>query len=167
MILAAFALAIGNANARLGWTLDECQNVWGPPTNVLYDSKVNQTAYNFKAGANLFAQVYVLNGHVVSVSYRSRNAKFLVGSVRELLQKNVPGYWTVYDDKRGKKSLMTWQYLAVDTGEVLAYAILWNYPDGHGFYKLQVSSKFWDDYLTGRGADPTNLLNVQTAWGGR
>jgi hypothetical protein len=113
MILAAFALAIGNANARLGWTLDECQNVWGPPTNVLYDSKVNQTAYNFKAGANLFAQVYVLNGHVVSVSYCSRNAKFLVGSVRELLQKNVPTIVTIeYWNASGKFSKEMIRHLA-------------------------------------------------------
>jgi hypothetical protein len=164
MAIAAFALAIGNAQARLGWTLEECQNHWGAPTKVEYNPAVGQTLYTFRANTKLFAQVYLLNGCVHTVGYASRDGKFLTDSVRALLQKNVPGTWTIYDDGRGKQTVATWKYLAGDTGAVLAYAILWNYADANGFYKLQVSSKIWDDYVTGRNGNPesdfTNLTNV-------
>jgi hypothetical protein len=165
-LTAALGLTM-SAQARLGWSLDECRNHWGPPTRVGYVTNAGQTCYNFRVSQKLFAQVYLLDGTVNSIAYCSRDGKFLLNSVRDLLQKNIPGTWTLYDDQRGKQTLATWNYLAGDTGEVMAYALLWNYPDQHGFYKLQVSTKFWDNYLTGRGGnhnqdvtDSSSLTNV-------
>jgi hypothetical protein len=108
MAIAAFALAIGNAQARLGWTLDDCQSVRGSPVAVQYNAKIDQTCYTFVSSKKLAVQVYLLNGYVQSVNYCSRDAKFLVNNVRQLLQKNCSGVWNLYDDGRGRQTYATW-----------------------------------------------------------
>jgi hypothetical protein len=153
ILTAALGLAM-SAQARIGWSLDQCQNLWGPPAKVAYNNELG-TCYNFRINAKLFAQVYLLNdGAVHSIAYCSKDGKYLVNNVRQLLQKNLSGTWTLYDDGRGKDTFATWQYLAGDTGEMLAYSLLWNYPDKNGFYKLQISTKYWNSYVTSRGEDP-------------
>ena len=146
MAVAAFGLAIGStAHARLGWTLEQCEDTWGQPIKVAYNSQVGQTFYLFRAEPKLITAVYLLNGQVQSVSYLSRDGRYLLNCVREMLQKNCSGNWTVYDDHRGKQTAATWSYIDGD-GTVIAYALLYNYAKS-GFYSLQVSTALWDSYL--------------------
>jgi hypothetical protein len=49
MAIAAFALGIGNAQARLGWTLDDCQSVWGSPVAVQYNAKISYRVRNWQS----------------------------------------------------------------------------------------------------------------------
>ena len=163
MAVAAFALAIGNAQARLRWTMGDCENVWGAPVDVRYNGKIDQTCYTFVSSKKLAVIVYLLNGQVQSVNYCSRDARFLVNNVRQLLQKNCSGAWNLYDDGRGKQTYATWNYKNSD-GEMIAYALLYNNPNAGGWYRMQVSTSLWDAYLAdhnARGFSPdTNGLNV-------
>jgi hypothetical protein len=158
LAVAAFALATG-AQARLTWTLEQCQNHWGAPF-VQYNAQVDSTCYNFRVSSQLVAQVYLLEGRVHSITYASRNARFLANNVPQLLQKNCSGLWQIYDDHRGKETLASWH---IDDGNTpVAYALLWNYPDANGFYKLQVSTMVWGAYLQDHGIDriePNNDSN--------
>jgi hypothetical protein len=99
LLTAALGLTM-SAHARLGWTLDDCQNMWGAPVRVTYDSSINQTFYIFRAQPNLFTQVCLLNGYVQSIGYFSKDKTLLKNNADQLLQKNYPGAWTRYDDGR-------------------------------------------------------------------
>ena len=141
-------LAIGNANARLGWTFEQCQNAWGAPIDTLPSSSADEIGYNFSVQPNFFAQVHLLLGVVESVEYCSTNKQFLLDNVHQLLQKNHSGYWHPYDDRHGRMTSKSWK---VDNqyGDGMAYALFFSNPDNRGFYHLQVSSVAWDTYLMG------------------
>jgi hypothetical protein len=59
ILAAALGLTI-SAQARLGWTLEECQAQWGAPIKVHYYSDVNNTGVLFAAGDDLLVEVGVL-----------------------------------------------------------------------------------------------------------
>jgi hypothetical protein len=101
MAVAAFMLAAGNAQARLGWTIDDCQNMWGAPTKVQLVPALNKTCFTFPAQSNLFVQVYLLDDMVQDINYVSRSKAFLLKNANQFLQTNVSGLWNVYDDGRG------------------------------------------------------------------
>ena len=151
MAAAAFMLAAGNAQARLGWTIDDCQNMWGAPTKVQLVPALNETCFTFPAQSNLFVQVYLLDDMVQDINYVSRSKAFLLKNANQFLQTNVSGLWKVYDDGRGKETLNSWQYTDPDQG-VIAYAIFWSKPDADGFYKLQIATDLWSDSVSGSSA---------------
>ena len=160
MAAAAIMLAAGNVQARLGWTLDDCQNLWGSPVKVGYVSSIDQTCYTFRAQSNLFTEVYVLNGHVHDIVYCSKDKAFLKSNAYQLLQKNYSGAWNLYDDGRGKETLYSWA-TSDGNGQTIAYALFWNHPDGIGFYKLQVATGLWNDFITNIGQSlSTTGLNI-------
>jgi hypothetical protein len=123
MAAAAIMLAAGSqAQARLGWTLDDCQTKWGAPVKVNYDAQLHATHYIFNGGSGLFVQIDLLVGRAHSVTYWSKTKSFLAKNANELLQRNYAGNWNLYDDGLGKKTFATWQLLA-DDGSVICYAI--------------------------------------------
>jgi hypothetical protein len=162
ILTAALGLAI-SAQARLGWTLSDCENSWGSPVKVQYNPSAGKDGYLFRASPKLYVEVYFLGDCVQSVVYSTKDAHFLVDSIGQLLQKNLSGNWTLYDDGRGKKTAATWQYID-GNGALEAYALLWNYPDPRGFYQIQVSTENWNAYLGNRNVDqyagPDDNLNI-------
>jgi hypothetical protein len=142
MVLAASTLFATSAHARLGWTLDDCQEQWGAPISVDYDKSVGTTSYVFRSSAKLYVQLYLLNGQVQSLGYLSRDKKFLQNNAQQILEKNLNDgmLWTLYDDGRGKETLSTWQYKD-QSDEILAYALLFAKPTvKNSYYELRVSS---------------------------
>jgi hypothetical protein len=155
-LTALASLTMASAHARLGWTLEQCQAMWGEPTSYLGE-QLGSSCYNFQASSNFYAQVNLINGIVHRVTYCSRSRDFLLDNAGQLLQKNLAGFWGKYDDGRGKATLMTWQFL--DGNNTIAYAILNSYPDEKGFYKLQVCSHYWGTLLQ-EGSNPGTGLNI-------
>ena len=88
---AALGLTMSAAQARLLWTLDDCQTKWGAPTSVKYDAQLDVTHYIFKAGAGFFVQIDLLGGRAHCVTYWSKNKSFLSNNAFDLLQKNYAG----------------------------------------------------------------------------
>jgi hypothetical protein len=79
MAVAAFALSTGNlAQARLGWTLEDCQKLWGVPTGFHYYALVGKTMTTFSAGNGLYVEVLDLEGVVQCIRYLHRDETFLV-----------------------------------------------------------------------------------------
>jgi hypothetical protein len=160
MAVAAFGLATGAAQARLGFSLQECENMWGQPRDAGFNVKVNQPYYTFKAGPKLFVTVILLNNQVQSINYCSPDGRFLANNAMQILQKNFTGFWGLYDDGRGKDTVATWQ-VSNNEGESIDYAILYSHPDNRGFFHLQVSTELWDAYLRNNGIDRnSNYLNI-------
>ena len=166
LIMSALVLIVGSAHARLGWTLEQCENIWGSPVKVQYNEMTGATYYNFMANANLYPQIYILNGIVEDIEYCSRNKTYLKNIAEELLQKNYPGVWSLYDDGRGRRTLHTWKVVN-QYGDMMAYAIFSNEPDSLGYYHLQVSSAVWGNFISEHnwGQNPVvssgSELNVQ------
>ena len=162
--MVALVLTIGSVQARLGWTLDECENAWGNPVYA-GNSGLGLPNYWFKVQSNLWASVILLNGKVHSIGYYSKSGKFLVKNLNQLLTKNLDTTWYVYDDGRGKETWGTWHVLA-DDGSLIAYAIIWNYPDKNGFYSLTLGTGLWNNYLDSHGTnrnvvnDDSNNINI-------
>jgi hypothetical protein len=159
ILTAALGLTM-SAQARLGWTMEDCEAQWGAAKSIVYAPKVGLNGYNFQAQANLSVQVYFLDERAQSVNYCSQNGRFLISSVSELLQKNFSGSWQLYDDGRGKQTLKSWR-VADENGQVIAYALLWNKADNRGFYHLQVSTVAWGTFLDNhQSAQTLDSLNA-------
>jgi|SRR6516165_10515301 hypothetical protein len=144
MAIAAFALAIGNAQARLGWTLADCKAQWGQPFATKYNPVLGLPSYGFHAQPQLDVQVWMFNGAVASINYLSLNGAFLSAHAEDLLQRNASGNWQLYDDGLGKATIKTWQ-LNDANGQPICYAILKRLPSG--WYRLQVSMQAWSEVL--------------------
>jgi hypothetical protein len=117
--------------------------------------------YEFACTSRIHAQVYLLDGYVQSITYGCHSSEYLLKSVPTLLQKNLAGNWTLYDDGRGKTTYATWQYVN-NEGVTIAYSLLYNYPDRNGWYRLLVATTDWDRYLAGRGQSsrPADLSSL-------
>jgi hypothetical protein len=166
LLTAAFGLTM-SAHARLGWTMEDCRAHWGDPINVFHNSQFNLDGYNFRVSPELVAQVWFLNDRVQSLDYCTKNTRFLITNVQQLLQKNFPGAWRLYDDGRGKETLKSWQAFDETGSRILAYALLWNKPERNGFFHLQVSTNAWGIFTATPGgtrtlesSDGSNGLNI-------
>jgi hypothetical protein len=100
----------------------------------------------------------MLNETVHHVTYVTKNKQFLINNSNELLQKNLSGFWSLYDDGRGKQTLRTWQYMNND-GKLIAYALLVNQPVS-GWYQLMISTGYWNSLCNQNGGEQTVGLNI-------
>jgi hypothetical protein len=87
----------------------------------------------------------MLDGTVHSILYVSRSKNLLINNANQFLQKNIQGFWSLYDDGYGKKTYRSWQY--TKGSSVIAYAQLNNNPTNDGFYSLHIASGRWNEYL--------------------
>jgi hypothetical protein len=141
LAVAAFALAIGNAQAHLGWTLQDCVDHWGQyRTATTNDGDPIYLFTDAVSGMSIGCIFY--SDHVESINYIGNAVKAQAGAI---LSKN-GGNWQLYDDGRGKATLSTWRQL--DTwGRLAQYAVLTQVPGG---YKLQISTAGYGAWLDSR-----------------
>jgi hypothetical protein len=159
MAVAALVLAAGYAQAQLGWTDDDCQNKWGPPTSTRSNFEAGTLECIFSTGSDLRVQIDFQNDKVDSINkvqsivYSSVSRKFLAANIMKLLQANYAGNWQLYNDGRGKATIHTWKVLDQD-GNNAAYAIFQRSNNGDGRYTLQVATAYFDSYINSHGVEP-------------
>jgi hypothetical protein len=114
VVAVALAVAVGPmlsaapAQARLGYTIQECKEKYGKviKTDV---SKAQTAQYVFKSGKFVIC-ASPIDGIVQNMTYAFKG-KDVADKAMDILQKNVPGEWSLYDDGRGKETLKTWRTL--------------------------------------------------------
>jgi hypothetical protein len=160
MMIIGTALAIaGSAHARIGWSYQDCVNAWGQPEKFNNSDIFGSQSYWFRSSTpGLFVEVFMLNETVHHVTYVTKNKQFLINNSNELLQRNLSGFWSLYDDGRGKKTLHTWQYTNAD-GQLIAYALLMNQPVS-GWYQLMISTGYWNSLCNQNGGNQPVGLNI-------
>jgi hypothetical protein len=83
------SLTIANAQAGLGWTLDECKQHYGEALPFDVKPYAGRVEYAFHAkGFDIL--VFILNGKVSRVAYLGESALDL-GQIHNLLVSNAPG----------------------------------------------------------------------------
>jgi hypothetical protein len=169
LLMATLGLAISafSAQARLGWTLDQCKQAWGEPIRQEPDPLTGTPGYLFRVEPDLYTRVFFLNGYVQDINYHSKNKTALLNDAQTILHKNYEGKWGIYDDGRGSQSVQSWQAFNLDGSAIVAYAIFWSAVDANGYYTLQVATQSWSKFAAqadqNKAADhPSNpsLLNI-------
>jgi hypothetical protein len=94
---------------------------------------------------DLYEQVYLVDGVVRNLYYKSRDVNFLCRSAEQLLQQNVPGLWTIDEgrshqnpDGPGDKGQIVWRMFDKDYSYETALAALGLSPNWEGYYFFQV-----------------------------
>jgi hypothetical protein len=148
LAVTAFALAIGNsAQARLGWSIEECQQRWGQPLKVGYDSDVDYLWYNFRVNDQLGVTVRLIKGTVASLCYWSQDKNYLSANLQTLLEMNGGANggngWESYQSG-DNHYLGTWR-IALSDGTMVRYASLLRKPDG--YYNLDIGTALFNKAL--------------------
>jgi hypothetical protein len=91
----------------------------------------------------------MMHGQVASICYAFEH-KADVDAAEDILRRNVPGNWTLYDDGRSG-TLKTW-HLLDESGQEKFYAVL---SLNEGTYVLQVSTNEFGQHL-----DQQNRSNI-------
>jgi hypothetical protein len=128
------------ANARIGWTLDQCVKLYGP-----YTSRVSQaygmTVYDFTVGSFDLTVGLDRDGLVKAIDYHKADySGFSDGEIFTLMDKN--------------KGESTWDYKNPNRD---GSAMLWR---GWHFESLTLLANYWEDVVT---VPPRWILRVCTA----
>jgi hypothetical protein len=151
MAVAALGLAAGNAQARLGWTLEDCEKQWGSPVSVHYYAATDSTMTMFSAGGGLGVEVAAPGGQVQCVRYWHREQAFLTANILDLLKKNQgdgSNSWRPGIDSR-PTVVSAWNLLNAHKDRI-AYAVFYM-PNGpeepKGWWCVEIGTTSFTNYL--------------------
>jgi hypothetical protein len=107
----AAALLAATANARLGWTLDECKKLYGPVVKDLPLWQGLARDYFFQFG-KVTVRVEIFEDKVYEIQYDMEYDGFKMNEAMGLLQKNNSGLWKENVEDRDETG-MIW-YIGAD-----------------------------------------------------
>jgi hypothetical protein len=103
-LLVLSTLAIQTAQARLGWTMEQCEKLYGP-VYIEVPSKVGEHIYKWKKD-DIAIYCTLIENKVVEIEYHS---EFHKDEIESLLDKNAAGAQWQYSVKRGDDGVQSWK----------------------------------------------------------